>query len=73
MVLVVTLKVELHIVTKTVFALNFFSDINLPKFKPILLDILYSLPDESNFFTETGVLDKQECYKNVRLTYESIP
>ena len=40
----------------------FFSNIYLPKFKSILLDILYSLPDESNFFTETGVLDKQECY-----------
>ena len=37
--------------------------------KPILLGILYRQPDKSDFvehinnvFTETGVLDKQECY-----------
>ena len=41
----------------------------MPKSKPILLGILYRPPDKSDFvkhinnvFTETGVLDKQECY-----------
>ena len=41
----------------------------MPKFKSILLGILYRASDKSNFakhsyhvFTETGVLDKQECY-----------
>ena len=40
----------------------------MPKFKPILLCILYGPPDKSDFvkhnnnvFTETGVLDKEEC------------
>ena len=41
----------------------------MPKSKPILLGILYSPPNKSNFFkhinnvfTETGILDKQESY-----------
>ena len=44
-------------------------DIFLPKSKPILLGILYRPPNKSDFikhinniFTETEVLDKQECY-----------
>ena len=48
---------------------SIFVDIFLPKSKPILLDTLYKPPDKSEFvkyinnvFTETGVLDKQECY-----------
>ena len=48
---------------------SIFVDIFLPKSKPILLGILYRPPDKSDFvkhinnvFTETGVLDKQECY-----------
>ena len=48
---------------------SIFVDIFLPKSKPILLGILYKPPDKSDFvkhinnvFTETGVLDKQECY-----------
>ena len=45
-----------------------FDDISLPKSKPIQLGILYWPSDKSDFvkhnnvFTETGVLDKQECY-----------
>ena len=34
----------------------------MPKSKPILLGILYRSPDKSDVFSETGVLDKQECY-----------
>ena len=48
---------------------SIFTDIFLPKSKPILLGILHKQPDKSDFikhinnvFTETGVLDKQECY-----------
>ena len=68
MVLLVTLKVQLHIVTKTVFAVipkGFFLTFFLPKSKPILLVILYRPLDRSDFvehITETGVLDKQGCY-----------
>ena len=71
MELLVSLKGRLHIVTKTVFALTpkVFFNIYLPKFKPILLGILYRPPDKSDFvkhindvLTEPGVLDKQKCY-----------
>ena len=48
---------------------SIFVDIFLPISEPILLGILYRPPDKSDFvkrinnvFTETGVLDKQECY-----------
>ena len=48
---------------------SIFVDIFLPNSKPILLGILYRPPDKldfvkhfNNVFTETGVLDKQECY-----------
>ena len=48
---------------------SIFIDIFLPKSKPILQGILYRPPDKSNYvkhinnvFTETVVLDKQECY-----------
>ena len=41
----------------------------MPKSKPILLSILYRPPNKSDFvkhinnvFTETGALDRQECY-----------
>ena len=70
--LLVTLKVRLYIVTKTVLGSNtgsILADIFVPKSKPILVGILYRPPNKSEFvkhinnaFTETGVLDKQECY-----------
>ena len=47
---------------------SIFVDIFLPNSKSILLDILYRPPKKSDFvkyinvFTETGVLNKQECY-----------
>ena len=68
---------------------SIFVDIYLSKSKSILLSILYRPPDKSNFvkyinnlFTETAVLDKQECYllgdlnihlvlSPMRLKYES--
>ena len=72
MVLLVTLKFQFHRVTKTVFAVMpkvFLLTFFLPKSKPILLGILYRPPNKSDFvkhtnnvFTETGVLDKKECY-----------
>ena len=70
--LLVTLKVRLYIVTETVLGSNtesILADIFVPKSKPILVGILYRPPNKSEFvkhinnaFTETGVLDKQECY-----------
>ena len=51
--------------TESIFVDIFF----LLKSKPILLGILYRPPDESDFvkhiynvFTETGALDRQQCY-----------
>ena len=48
---------------------SIFGDIFLPKSKPIVLGVLYRPPNQSDFvkhinkvFTETGVLDKQECF-----------
>ena len=48
---------------------SIFVNIYLTKSKLVLLGILYRPPHQSNFlkqinniFTETGVLDKQECY-----------
>ena len=47
---------------------SIFVDIILPNSKSILLGILYRPPKKSDFvkyinvFTETGVLNKQECY-----------
>ena len=66
----VTLKVRSHIVAKTVFVVTpkvFLLTLFQPKSKPVLLGILYrsNKPDfvkNINVFTETGVLDKQECY-----------
>ena len=69
MVLLFTLKVRLHIVTKTVFAviskvflLAFFFFLNL-------IQSLHRAPNKSDFikhinnlFTETWVSDKEECY-----------
>ena len=55
---------------------SIFTDIFLPKSKPILLGILHRQPDKSDFinnvFTETGVLDKQDCYL-LGLKYQSNP
>ena len=56
-----------------------FVDIYLLKSKPILLGILYRPPDKSDFikkvnvFTETGVLDKQECYILGHLNINLLP
>ena len=48
---------------------SIFAGIYLPKYKPMLLDIFYRPPSKSDFakhinnvFTETGVLDIQECF-----------
>ena len=48
---------------------SIFINIFLPKAKPILLGILYRLPDKSNFvrnleetFTGCDILENQECY-----------
>ena len=81
MVLLVTLKVRLYIVTKIVFAvvpkvflLTFFC-LNLSQSYWVSY-ILHRQPDKSDFinnvFTETGVLDKQECYL-LGLKYQSNP